>query len=107
MRLGVRLIPKIHFVMLSNPTYQNLEARRDYSQVKAIRGGDDDQFYTADSQRFPIRLLNYINAKENSSDDEMLEVANANLTALGTSYTNASYQTSHRYVKIESRGLEW
>ena len=83
---------KTSFVMLSNPTYQKLEARSDYSQVKAIRGGKDDQVYTADSQRFPIRILNYINAKENGSHHDMLEVASANLTALGTSYTKASYR---------------
>jgi hypothetical protein len=94
--------PKNYFVMLSNPTYQKLEAHRDYLQVKASRGGGDPQLYTSDSQRLPIRLLNYINAKINSSDDDMFGVANANLTALGTSFTNANYQTLTDQVKIAS-----
>jgi hypothetical protein len=81
---------------------QKLEAHRDYSQVKASRGGGDPQLYTSDSQRLPIRLLNYINAKINSSDDDMFGVANANLTALGTFFTNANYQTLTDQVKIAS-----
>ena len=83
--------PAISWVKLSNATYQSLQASDDYQKVMANRGGTDPQLYTSDSQRLPIRLLNYINAKINSGDADMFGVANANLTALGTSYTNANH----------------
>jgi hypothetical protein len=83
--------PAASWVKLSNPTYQNLEASSDFSKVTATRGGSDPQLYTSDSQRLPIRLVNYIDAMINSSDADMFGVANANLTALGTSYTNTNY----------------
>jgi len=51
-----------------------LEANSDYQQVKAKRGGDDDQYYTADSQRLPIRLLNYINAVKINGNADVLEL---------------------------------
>jgi glycosyl hydrolase family 8 len=90
--------PANSWVKLSNATYQNLQAifmanpqssPPDYSKVTAVRGGMDPQLYTADCQRLPIRLLNYINATKNSGDTDMFGIANANLTALVTSYTGA------------------
>jgi hypothetical protein len=95
--------PAKFWVKLSNPTYQMLQANSDYSQVKAVRGGGDPQLYTADSQRLPIRLLNYLNATNNKTDPDymsMLGIANANLTALGTSYTNTSCKNLVDKVQI-------
>jgi Glycosyl hydrolases family 8 len=92
--------PSKFYVLLSNPTYQNLEANSVYSQIKAMRGGEDDQYYTADSQRLPIRLLNYINAKINSSANDVIEIACANLTALGTSFQNTQYKYLADKIKI-------
>jgi hypothetical protein len=103
--------PSTSWVMLSNPTYQNLQATfanpqsspPDYSQVTAIRGGTDPQLYTSDSQRLPIRLLNYLNATKNSTDPDymsMLGIASANYTALATSYTNKTCQALTDKVNI-------
>ena len=75
----------VSWVKLSNPTYQNLGASSDFAKVTATREGSDAQYYTSDSQRLPIRLVNYINAKRNSTDVDIFGIANANLTALGTS----------------------
>ncbi len=80
------------YVYLSNATYQQLQANADYSKVTAMRGGSDPTTYTADSERMPMRLLNYIQASENSSDTDMIGIANSLLTALGTSYTNTGSQ---------------
>jgi hypothetical protein len=86
------------WVKLSNPTYQNLQASSvDYSKVTATRGGADPQLYTSDSQRLPIRLLNYINATKNS-DADMSGIASANLTALGTSYSNTKLMCADQPV---------
>ena len=100
--------PTNSWVMLSNPTYQTLQASSvDYSKVKAFRptvgdppNGMNGDLYTADSQRLPIRLLNYLNATGNSGDTDMLGIASANLTALGTSYTKANYQALADRVSI-------
>jgi hypothetical protein len=106
--------PAKFWVKLSNPTYQDLKATfmanpqsspPDYSKVTADRGGGDPQLYTADSQRLPIRLLNYLNATNNKTVPDymsMLGIANANLTALGTSYTNTSCKALTDRVSIGS-----
>jgi Glycosyl hydrolases family 8 len=80
------------WVKLSNSTYQNLQANSAYSAVSASRGGMEPTLYTSDSQRLPMRLLNYVNAEQNSKDVDMIGIASANLTALGTSYSNALYE---------------
>ena len=87
--------PKTSWVRISNPTYRGLQANsKDYSSVTATRTAQDidPQYYSSDSQRLPIRIMNYVNATLNGSDVDMLGIANSNLTALGTSYTNASYK---------------
>jgi hypothetical protein len=92
--------PSTSWVMLSNPTYLTLQANSDYSKVKADRDGGDAQLYTADSQRLPIRLLNYLNATKNSGDTDMSGIASANYTALATSYTNTKCQALTDKVNI-------
>jgi hypothetical protein len=85
------------WVQLSNPVYEKLEASSEYAKVKANRVNspydNDGQLYTTDSQRLPIRLLNYINGTNNGKDVDygnIIGIANANLTALGTSYVRSN-----------------
>jgi len=93
------ITPKTSWVKISNPTYQSLEAScSHYSSVTAKRGGDDEQLYTADSQRLPIRITNYVNATVNGGDVDMLGVGNSNLTALGTSYTDTGPQYNRNFL---------
>jgi len=88
------------WVKLSNSTYQKLEANSTYSAVTASRGGEQPTLYYSDSQRLPMRLLNYINAAQNSKDVDMIGIASANLTALGTSYTDTIYKDLVDKVEI-------
>ena len=79
-----------NYVKLSNPTYGTLQAAfSDYTQVQANRSGTA---YDSDAQRFPLRLLNYLDAKaaQGQTDSAMYGVAASNLKALGTSYVNAN-----------------
>ena len=79
-----------NYVKLSNPTYGTLQAAfSDYTQVQANRYWTA---YDSDAQRFPLRLLNYLDAKaaQGQTDSAMYGVAASNLNALGTSYVNAS-----------------
>jgi len=67
---------------LSNATY-GIEAASSYSGYTGSRYSDQ---YDADSQRMPIRLLNYVQASENASNTDMTGIASSMLTALGTSF---------------------
>jgi FG-GAP-like repeat len=100
------------WVKLSNPTYAKLKADSIYSKITADRPLPDPlndppndanlPVYNADGQRLPIRLLNYLNATVNAGDDDMFGIANANLTALGTSYANTNYMFLVGNVFIKS-----
>lgn len=86
--------PALYWVKLSNATYQSLKGNSNYKSVAAIRGGSDPTYYTADSARMPIRLENYINAKDNIGTvdaQNMAGIAGSNLYGMGTSYTNTTY----------------
>ena len=67
---------------LSNATY-GIQAASSYSGYTGTRYSDK---YDADSQRMPIRLLNYVQASENASNTDMSGIASSMLTALGTSF---------------------
>jgi len=67
---------------LSNATY-GIQAASSYSGYTGTRYSDQ---YDADSQRMPIRLLNYVQASENASNTGMTGIASSMLTALGTSF---------------------
>ena len=67
---------------LSNATY-GIQAASSYSGYTGTRYSDQ---YDADSQRMPIRLLNYVQASENASNTDMSGIASSMLTALGTSF---------------------
>lgn len=72
---------------LSGATYGSLTFSSTYSSVLASRYST---VYDADSCRMPIRLMNYVNASENS-DASMTGIANSILSALGYYYVNNSY----------------
>lgn len=67
---------------LSNATY-GIQAASSYSGYTGSRYSDQ---YDADSQRMPIRLLNYVQASENASNTDMTGIASSMLSALGTSF---------------------
>ncbi len=67
---------------LSNATY-GIQAASSYSGYTGTRYSDQ---YDADSQRMPIRLLNFVQASENASNTDMSGIASSMLTALGTSF---------------------
>jgi len=67
---------------LSNATY-GIQAAASYSGYTGSRYSDK---YDADSQRMPIRLLNYVQASENASNTDMSGIASSMLSALGTSF---------------------
>lgn len=69
---------------LSNATY-GIQAAASYSGYTGSRYSDK---YDADSQRMPIRLLNYIQASENESNTDTSGIASSMLSALGTSFQN-------------------
>ncbi|TSA01984.1 MAG: hypothetical protein D4R77_13365, partial [Planctomycetaceae bacterium] len=78
-----------NYVKLSNPTYSTLQAAfSDYTQVQASR---DWTNYDSDAQRFPLRLLNYLDAKaaQGQTDSAMYGVAASNLFAMGTTYVDS------------------
>ena len=94
-----------NYVKLSNPTYGTLQAAfSDYTQVQASR---DWTNYDSDAQRFPLRLLNYLDAKaaQGQTDSAMYGVAASNLFAMGTTYLdsiipspNSDQQTNPAYA---------
>ncbi len=69
-------------VWLNNATYGGIAFSSSYLSVKATRW---QYQYDSDSCRLPIRLMNYVNATENS-DPQMIGIANSMLSALGTYY---------------------
>lgn len=77
-----------YYVNISNPTYGALKASDQYSDFTFNRYGSD---YNSDSQRLPMRILNYINAEENTADVDMIGVANANLKALNKHFADTNY----------------
>ena len=69
---------------LSNATY-GIQAAASYS---GYTGSRYSYKYDADSQRMPIRLLNYVQASENASNTDMSGIASSMLSALGSSFQN-------------------
>ena len=67
---------------LSNAEY-GIQAAASYSGYTGSRYYDK---YDSDSQRMPIRLLNYVQASENASNTDMSGIASSMLSALGTSF---------------------
>ena len=76
----------------------------DYKSVVGTYHGQDygsgySQDYWADCSRMPMRLMNYVNASENS-DADMQGMASALLSALGKSYKDQSYNSLTASVNI-------
>jgi len=83
-------------VWLSNPTYGMSSFSSDYTQVKGTRYW---YAYSADACRMPMRIMNYVNASENS-DAQMTGIASAILSALGSSYKTSGYTSLADTVNI-------
>jgi FG-GAP-like repeat/Glycosyl hydrolases family 8/FG-GAP repeat len=101
--IPTKIDPMNTFVMLSNPKYGSLKASSVYTGVAAERVGEKSELYWSDSMRLPIRLLNFINATQNIGNPHIADVtgiANANLTALGTSYLDMRSASLSNEVSI-------
>jgi hypothetical protein len=72
---------------LSNATYGSIQAASTYSDYTGQRYSTT---YDADSQRMPIRLLNFMQAAENAGQTEMTGIADSMLSALGASFQNGN-----------------
>jgi endo-1,4-beta-D-glucanase Y/subtilisin-like proprotein convertase family protein len=83
-------------VWISNPTYGMSTFSANYTQVKGTR-----YYYTyeADACRMPMRIMNYVNASENS-DAQMTGIASAILSALGSSYKTSGYTSLYSSLNI-------
>lgn len=83
-----------YYTDLSQPTYQQLEGSSDYAKITAVRGGSTPSSYNADACRLPLRLENYINATDNATSSDLINmrgIAGANFGALGTSFVGTGY----------------
>jgi hypothetical protein len=67
---------------------------QDYSN-----GGSSSQTYWTDCSRMPMRLMNYVNASENS-DPDMQGMASALLSALGKTYKDQGYNSLTSSINI-------
>ena len=67
---------------------------QDYSN-----GGSSSQTYWTDCSRMPMRLMNYVNASENS-DPDMQGMASALLSALGKTYKDQEYNSLTSSINI-------
>ena len=93
------LNPANSYVKLSNASYKNFQAGDSYTQFQAYRSSDYDSTptnYSSDAARMPIRVLNFIQATENSGQSEIIGIGGSLLTSLGTCYTNNSNRIGDR-----------
>jgi hypothetical protein len=87
-------------VYISNSKYTNLTFSSDYRTVKATRVNANPYWAEdcpgtktcADSSRMPIRIMNYVNAKQNSADQQMIGIASSIMSARGSSWKTSGYQ---------------
>ena len=75
-----------------------------YTSVTGTYYGQDNssgysQDYWADCSRMPLRLMNYVNASENS-DPDMQGIASALLSALGKTYQDQGYNSLTAAIDI-------
>jgi hypothetical protein len=87
--LGVDIQANLTNVYISNNHYDNLTFSEDYQNVKAFRNSIYPCTGTktcGDSSRMPVRIMNYVNATQNSADNQMRGIASSIMSALGSSY---------------------
>ena len=73
---------------LTSATY-SITAGENYESYEATAYGD---LYDSDCQRFPLRLLNYIQADDNDNSSEIIGIGSSMLEALGNSYQSQGNQ---------------
>ena len=73
---------------LTSATY-SITAGENYDSYEATAYGD---LYDSDCQRFPLRLLNYIQADDNDNSSEIIGIGSSMLEALGNSYQSQGNQ---------------
>jgi len=101
---GKSISPSTQNSWLTVNTFANNTFDSDYTKVKGQYNGSDSgsgdtQDYWADASRMPMRLMNYVNASENS-DTEIRGIASAMLSALGKTYKDKSYNALTAAIKI-------
>lgn len=74
---------------LTSATY-SIKAGESYDSYKATTTSGD--LYDSDSQRFPLRLLNYIQADDNDNSSEIVGIGSSMLEALGSSFQSQGNQ---------------
>ena len=84
---GVDIQASSKNVWISNHSYGNLTFSSDYRNVKAVRYSTKTE---ADSSRMPVRIMNYVNAAQNSADNQMRGIASSIMSALGSTYAITS-----------------
>jgi hypothetical protein len=84
---GVDIQASSKNVWISNHSYGNLTFSSDYHNVKAVRYSTKTE---ADSSRMPVRIMNYVNATQNSADNQMRGIASSIMSALGSTYATTS-----------------
>jgi endo-1,4-beta-D-glucanase Y len=79
---------------------------KDYTSVSGTyfgqdysNGGSSSQTYWTDCARMPMRLMNYVNASENS-DPDMQGMASALLSALGKTYQDQGFNSLTSSINI-------
>jgi len=86
-------------VWISNHNYGDLTFSSDYRNVKANRYGTGTD---ADSSRMPVRIMNYVNAAQNSTDNQMRGIASSIMSALGSTYATSNYTSLDEQMDIFS-----
>ena len=73
---------------LTSATY-SIKAGETYDSYEATAYGDS---YDSDCQRFPLRLLNYIQANDNDNSSDIIGIGSSMLEALGSSFQSQGNQ---------------
>ena len=99
--------PTAQYVKLSNNSYQAMQASFDGYKSFAMERDTDTHgnawdVYTADCQRFPIRLSNYLNAHVDDQDTATSpewQIGLTNLQSLGASFTGSYSSAGNDYTR--------
>ena len=86
-------------VWISNHSYGDLTFSTDYHNVKANRYSTKTD---SDSSRMPVRIMNYVNATQNSTDNQMRGIASSIMSALGSTYATNNYTVLDANMNIFS-----
>jgi len=97
---GVDIAASTHNQYILNHQFiSNPEFNLVYKQVKLIRYQVNTD---PDSSRMPVRVMNYVNASQNSGDTHLVGIANSLLTALGSTYASSQYASLSNTMNIWS-----